>query len=152
MEPIVRQKMQQVQRWMSTNDTSLVCMVVLKSLNDCAIAYKYNKSLGTLEPFYIEDSVASECSMLERTMLQADVSQNGDVNFRMHVTDRHVSLNVDQNGRPVLICPTASGWSRMDIMYVKVNKGGLSTVSVYGSSIPEGTSWMESFEVALPAF
>jgi hypothetical protein len=152
MEPLVRQKMQQVQRWMAANDTSQVCLVVLKSLNDCAVAYKYEKTSATLEPFYIENAQASACSMMERAMLQADVSDVGDVHFRMNVTDRLVSLSIDQNGRPVLICPTSSGWSRMDIMYVNVNKTGMSTISVYGSTIPDGTSWMESFEVALPAF
>lgn len=144
MDATVHAKVSQVYDWLKREPRD-ICMIVLKSINDCAIVYEMQDSL--LKPTYVEHGVSKECSFLEAAVLSADVIKT-EVRFRMPLMAEKLYCVKDANGKYAIMVHEDNTWRRVDILYADLAVPKRAIVTAYGTEL-DGAHWTRSVEMDL---
>jgi len=143
MDAHVHSKLDQVMQWVRHENPENLCMIVLKSNNDAAIAYQLHKN--QLIPVFVENSKSSPCSFLDAAMLTADVdTSTNQITFRVNLTDKALFLSKDSENKPAVLLEDSyegiSQWVRLDVLYVDLDRPSHAVIHAYGKTL-ESKSW-----------
>jgi len=130
MDAIVKTKLAKVLAWYKTEPTYDLCMIVLKSTNDCAVVYTVKDTI--LEPSYVEDEKRTECSFFDKALLSADLKES-QVHFRVPVTTEQLYCFKDSTGKHAIMSKHNSSWRRIDILFADLHDPKNGKIHVYGT-------------------
>jgi hypothetical protein len=148
MESIVKDKLAPVLKWYHSTSYDL-CLIVLKSTNDCAIVYTVKDN--TLEPSYVQHGTLTECSFIDKALLTADI-KGSEVSFRIPFTTEKLYCIQDASGNHAIMTmeetPTGSLWHRVDIIYADLEIAKEAKISAYGT-MGTGEPWKRTVTMDL---
>jgi hypothetical protein len=149
MESIVKDKLAPVLKWYHSTSYDL-CLIVLKSTNDCAIVYTVKN--GFLEPSYVQQGRLTECSFLDKAVLTADIKNGTEVHFRVPFTTETLHCIQDSTGNHAIMTveesPSGPVWHRVDILYADLETPKAAKISAYGTMV-SGEAWKRTVEMDL---
>jgi hypothetical protein len=153
MMSIVNEKIKKVGPTLcKLEDTHQICLVLLKNTNDHALIFRAKKY--GLEPTWLmygpNGYEEQPTSLLDKTMMNLTVEDNGKLNFPFTIT-KDCYLQFDSKSCPVVVSDIEGIPSRVDVVYVEVEPSKMEQTNLYlvGKSMDHGKSVYEILKVDL---